>query len=180
MTATETDPVAEVAPVVRRRRSEAPSTGGRRGRQGRRSGRAGGDGSRTVWWQLASTAAFAVLIVALALLGYQASRLITGGGTDKVTDPAAPGYVAEVRPTPVDLVAVTTDDGVLAGVLIVSSAGAKTGGTVSALPATASAGPGEKGTFPLLLDDFAAGGLDQLRTSLGVGLTFGFTSAEQI
>ena len=70
MTATETDPVAEVAPVVRRRRGEAPSTGGRRGRQGRRSGRAGGDGSRTVWWQLASTAAFAVLIVALALLGF--------------------------------------------------------------------------------------------------------------
>lgn len=115
----------------------------------------------------------------LALVGYRASRLITGGGTERVTDPAAPGFVAEVRPTPVDLVAVTTEDGALAGVLI-AAASADGGGTVSALPATISAGPGEDGLFAPIADAYASGGLDQLRSVLGTGLTFGFTSAEEV
>jgi hypothetical protein len=133
-----------------------------------------------VWWQLGTTLAFVVLLVGLAVTGYRASLLITGGGTDKVTDPKAPGYVAEVRPTPVDLVAVTAEDGSLAAALIVSSSGGDAGGTVSALPATMSAGPGEDGLFAPISDAYAGGGLDQLRSVLGSGLTFGFTSAEEI
>ncbi len=133
-----------------------------------------------MWWQLATTVVFVALLIGLAFTGYRASRLITGGGTKAVTDPDAPGYVAEVRPTPVDLVAITTDAGALAGVLIVSGAGADSGGTVSALPATFSAGPGESGTYPQIADAYASGGLDELRTVLGTGLTFGFTSAEEV
>ena len=133
-----------------------------------------------MWWQLATTILFVALLAGLAFTGYRASRLITGGGTDTVTDPAAPGYVAEVRPTPVDLVAITTDSGDLAGVLIVSGASAESGGTVSALPATVAAGPGESGLYPQIFDAYAAGGLDELRTVLGSGLTFGFTSAEDV
>ncbi len=166
----------EVVQVVRRRRSEQERKG--RGAR-RRPGARGLGGPRTVWWQLASTIVFVVLLAVMAVVGYRASRLITGGGTDRVTDPDAPGFVAEVRPTPVDLVAVTTDDGALAGVVIAAASG-DGGGTVSALPATISAGPGEDGLFPPIADAYAAGGLDQLRSVLGTGLTFGFTSAEEV
>jgi hypothetical protein len=183
MTATDSGPTTHVEPpaaadadaepvVVRRRRTEQA-----RGRRGR--GRRPGSAERTVWWQLGSTAVFVALLIGLAVTGYRASLLITGGGTGKVTDPKAPGYVAEVRPTPVDLVAVTAEDGALAGALIVSTTGASER-TVSAVPATMAAGPGEDGLFPQISDAFAAGGVDELRTVLGVGLTFGFTSAEVI
>ena len=131
-----------------------------------------------MWWQLATTVVFVALIVGLAFAGYRASRLITGGSAEKVTDPKAPNFVAEVRPTPVDLVAVTAPDNSLAGVLIVS--GASKGGTVSALPATMSPGPGDDGLYATIGDAFHQGGLDQLRSVLGTGLTFGFTSAEQV
>ena len=184
MTATDSGPTTHVDPtadrdvdphavtVVRRRRSE--QTGRGRGRTG------GKGGTRTVWWQLGTTLAFVALLVGLAFTGYRASLLITGGGTKKVTDPKAPGYVAEVRPTPVDLVAVTAEDGTLAAALIVSGSGAEAGGTVSALPATMSAGPGEDGLFAPISDAYQQGGLDRLRSTLGIGLTFGFTSAEEI
>ncbi|UDY35754.1 LytR C-terminal domain-containing protein [Dermatobacter hominis] len=184
MTATDSGPTTDVEPpagadpgsevtVVRRRRAEQSKSGGR-------ARRGGVDRGRTVWWQLGTTLAFVALLVGLAVVGYRASLLITGGGTDKVTDPKAPGYVAEVRPTPVDLVAVTTDDGTLAAALIVSSSGGDAGGTVSALPATMSAGPGEDGLYPPIGDAYATGGLDELRSVLGTGLTFGFTSAEEV
>lgn len=129
-------------------------------------------------WQFATTVVFMALIVGLAFVGYRASRMITGGSAEKVTDPKAPNFVAEVRPTPVDLVAITTQDGSLAGVLIVS--GAAKGGSVSALPATMSPGPGEDGLYASIGDTFRQGGLDELRTVLGTGLTFGFTSAEEV
>ena len=193
-----------VAPVVRRRRAEQGRTGrGARAASptdsvdltdrsdhfdqtgapvrrsgGSRPGGRSGRGRHTVWWQLATTMAFVLLIVGLAFAGYRASRLITGGSAEKVTDPKAPNFVAEVRPTPVDLVAITAPDDSLAGVLIVS--GAAKGGTVSALPATMSPGPGEDGLMATIGDAFRDGGLDQLRSVLGTGLTFGFTSAEQV
>lgn len=133
-----------------------------------------------MWWQLGTTLVFVALIVGLAVAGYRASLLITGGGTEKVTDPKAPGYVAEVRPTPVDMVALTAEDGSLAGVLIVSTSTAGAGGTVSALPANVSGSPGESGEYPSLATAFAEGGIDQLRMVLGTAMTFGFTSAEEI
>lgn len=168
--------VVEVEPVVRRRRSGVDGSGTGPGRP-RRPRRARG---RTVWWQLGTTVGFAVLLVALAVVGYRASLSITGGGASKVTDPKAPGYVAEVRPTPVDLVAVTAEDGSLASVLIVTTPPSGSGGTVSVLPATVAAGPGTDNHYLSLKAVFAEGGIDELRSQLGAGMTFGFTSAEQL
>jgi len=157
---------SDVAPVVRRRRAEQ--------QRSRRTGR------RTVWWQLGTTVLFGVLLVALAAVGYRASLLITGGGTDRVTDPAAPGYVAEVKPTPVDMVAVTAEDGSLASVLVVSTPVSGSAATVSVLPASMAMGPGVEGSYPPIGKVFADGGIEDLRSDVGVGLTFGFSSAEQI
>lgn len=167
------------APVVRRRRSQADA-GAAPGRTGRGSRPGGSRGRPTLWWQLATTSTFAVLLVGLGFTGYRASLLITGGNSSKVTDPAAPGYVAEVRPTTVDLVALTGDDGSLASVLIVSTPKSGSGGTVSVLPATIAPGPGQDGSYRSLKALFAEGGLDELRSQLGIGMTFGFTSGEQV
>ncbi len=123
---------------------------------------------------------FAILLVGLVVVGYRASLLITGGGASKVTDPKAPGYVAEVRPTPVDMVAVTGDDGSLASVLIVATSPSGTGGTVSVLPASVAPGPGADNFYLTLKALYASGGLDELRSQLATGMTFGFTSAEQL
>ncbi len=158
----DSDPV----PVVRRRRAEQQRT--------RRAGR------RTVWWQLGTTIVFGLALVVLAVVGYRASLLITGGGTDRVTDPAAPGYVAEVKPTPVDMVAVTAEDGSLASVLVVSTPVSGSAATVSVLPASMAMGPGTAASYAPIGAVFEDGGLDELRTDVGVGLTFGFSSAEQI
>lgn len=167
----------DVVPVVRRRRGGSGGPGGYSG-TARRSGRQ--RQPRTLWWQLGSTIAFTALVVALAFTGYRASLLITGGGTSKVTDPKAPGYVAEVRPTPVDLVAVTGEDGSLASVLMVATRPSGSGGTVSVLPSTVSPGPGADNSYRSLRALFAEGGLDELRSQLATGMTFGFTSAEQV
>ncbi|MBS1836148.1 MAG: hypothetical protein JST64_00465, partial [Actinobacteria bacterium] len=131
----------EVQPVVRRHRgakgrSDRSTSGGAQRRPGR------GSRPASLWWQVGTTAVFAILLVGLVVVGYRASLLITGGGASKVTDPKAPGYVAEVRPTPVDMVAVTGDDGSLASVLIVATSPSGTGGTVSVLPASVAPGPG--------------------------------------
>ncbi len=167
----------EVTRVVRRRRSEHPEP---RGRSARRSRSGSRRREHTVWWQLATTIGFTGLLIGFAVTGYRASLLITGGNASKVTDPKAPGYVAEVRPTPVDMVAVTADDGSLASVLIITTPQSGSGGTVSVLPATIAAGPGPDGLYRSLRAVFADGGLAELRSELATGMTFGFTSAEQV
>ena len=146
----------------------------RRGRTSRRRR------SRVVWAQVAATVVFAALLAGLAWVGYQASRHITGGGEAAVTDPTAPGYVAEVKPTTVDLVAVTDRAGKLASALIVTAGADGKGGTVSALPPTVVA-PSADGTQQVALSQLLAdGGSDALRQQLGLAMTFGFTSAETV
>jgi hypothetical protein len=135
---------------------------------------------KVLWLQALTTFVFLALLVGLGWAGYQASLRITGGGEAKVTDPNAPGYVAEVRPTPVDMVAVTDASGALVSVLVVTEGADGKGGTVSVLPATVVA-PEFEGNPPVFLSKaLADGGLDTLRQRLGTALTFGFTSAEQV
>ena len=160
-------PSVEVAPVVRRRGREQRQ---RRDRQRRRRA--------TVWMAVFSVASVA-LMSALALVGYRASLKITGG-TSTVTDPEAPGYVAEVQPTPVDLVALTTDDGELAGVVVVTAGNGGKGGAVVPLPAELVIPATEGSGDDSLAVAFAAGGLEELRRRLGAAVGFGFTSASEL
>lgn len=135
---------------------------------------------KVLWIQGLTTFVFLALLVGLGWAGYQASLHITGGGEAKVTDPNEPGYVAEVRPTPVDMVAVTDGTGKLVSVLVITEGADNKGGTVSVLPASVVA-PEFEGNPPVFLSSaLADGGLDTLRQRLGTALTFGFTSAEQV
>ena len=61
--------------------------------------------------------------------GFDASLKVKGGATSKIiTDPAAPGYVASVDPSPVHLVAITDDaDALSAFVLFVPDPGGGSG-----------------------------------------------------
>ena len=84
-----------------------------------------------------------VVLLALAattvLLGLHAKDLVLnsrdGSITRNVTDPAAPGFTAEVVPTPTLLVAQTTDKGELVSVAIMSIASSEGGGTALFFPA---------------------------------------------
>lgn len=134
--------------------------------------------------QVATTVVFAALVVVLGYVGYKATLLITGGTNLEVTDPEAPGFVAEVQPTPTDLVAITDAEGNLAAAVILVAGEGGSGGTVIPLPRDMSV-PGITGLVPpVRIEDlrtleqvFAEGGVEELRSRLGEALTFGFTSA---
>lgn len=59
--------------------------------------------------QGAATAVFVIALVALATVGWNTALRITGGDSNEVTDPTAPGYVAAAKPTGVTLIAFTGD-----------------------------------------------------------------------
>lgn len=79
------------------------------------------------------------LAVATVMLGLHAKDLVLnsrdGVIARNVTDPAAPGFTAEVVPTPTLLVAQTTDKGELVGVAVMSIASTGGGGTALFFPA---------------------------------------------
>ena len=152
---------------------------------------------RIVIAQAGVTALFAVLLVGLLLVGWSSALRITGGSDDAVTDPAAPGYVASVRPTPVTLIAFTADD-VPTGE---PEARARfealdTGEAELASMALVVDGPVDTEVVPLSADTllwefedagaalayevFLTGGIDVLRLRLGSDLTFGATSAVEL
>lgn len=84
----------------------------------------------TRWW-----AAFTVLAVvglsALGYLGYEASKDLKGGAsTELVTDPAAPGYMAAVPPSSVNLIALTDASNRLDSFIVVLPVTGAPGGTV--------------------------------------------------
>lgn len=126
--------------------------------------------------QTVLTVLFVVALLALGFVGWRSSLKLTGGRDLEVTDPAAAGYVAEVKPTSADLLAVTDADGGLATMLLVLG-GPDSAATVVPISAWLTlwdfedAGPGSARNL------FAAGGIDTLRLRLGVDLTFGATDA---
>jgi hypothetical protein len=152
-------------PVVRRRRA-SPDTEPE-----------GGRGRRIVWWQAATTVFFVALLAALGLVGYRATLQITGGANEMVTDPDAPNFVAEVKPSPVDLIAVTSPEGELVSVLVLMPEPDGSGGTVVPVPADAALISEDEVGSVTLDTVFREGGLETLRSRLGQGLTFGFTDA---
>jgi len=127
--------------------------------------------------QAVLTVLFIAALIALGFVGWRASLKLTGGRDLEVTDPAAPGYVAEVKPTSADLIAVTGPDGGLATMLLVLGGSGSKATTVVPISAWLTlwefedAGPGSAYNL------FASGGIDTLRLRLGVDLTFGATDA---
>jgi hypothetical protein len=152
---------ASAATVVRRRRVE-----------GRRH--------RLTVWQAVLSAVFVVAFAALALVGYRASLRIGGGSDDRITDPEAPGYVAEPKRSAVDLYVVTDEGGGFASALVVVPDSSGEGGTLVPLPPSLVL-PEYQGAPPVFLADvFAESGLEGLRERLGIGLGFRIGSAEVV
>jgi len=119
-------------------------------------------------------------LVALGVAGYRSALRITGGSGSTVTDPALPGYTAEVRPTRVQLLAVTSADGGLAAAaLVVGGPGGK-GGTVVPVPSTLALWNYEDAPPAAAYEVFADGDIDALRARLGSDLTFGLTGASTV
>lgn len=148
----------EVRPVVRQRLAQ---------RKRRRR--------RTMAVQVAFTVIALVVAVALVWTGWRSTLRITGGRNELVTDPAAPGYVAEVRSTPVSLVAVTGDAGELITLLmVISDPGTKAATAVPISPLLTlwefeGSPPANARTI------FQDGRIDVLRLRLGAELGFGAT-----
>ncbi len=128
---------------------------------------------RAVYVQTGFSVLALVVLVALVVVGCKSAMRITGGRDELVTDPEAPGYVAEVRPTPVELVAITGDGGELISMLLVVS----TPGRSSAVPLSPQLTLWEFEDSPpgSAQEIFADGGLEALRLRLGADLGFGTT-----
>lgn len=157
----ETPGETPVEAVVRRRRVE--------GRQ-----------RRITRLQAGLTLVFVVLLAGLAYLGYRTSLRIGGGSSDRITDPEAPGYLAEPRPTPVDLFVVTAEDGSFSSALLVAPDGSGEGGTAVPLPPSLVL-PEYQGAPPVFLSDlYAESGLEGVQERLGIALGFRIASAEQV
>lgn len=186
------DPEAPtIRPVVRQRAA-------RRRRQRR----------RVLAAQGVTTAFFVVGLVALVWLGWSAALRITGGGNPtEVSEPDEPGYVAEVNPTGVTLLAFTepaTDDAaastddtaagddpaaadggdgedgageVLSTMLLVIERNGDQGSTIVPIPALTTLWDFEESPPDAAANVFASGGIDVLRLRLGADLTFGTTAA---
>ncbi|HLU43113.1 MAG TPA: LytR C-terminal domain-containing protein [Microthrixaceae bacterium] len=119
----------------------------------------------------------AVVLVALVWVGWRSAMRITGGRDELVTDPAAPGYVGEVLPTDVTLLAVTGDGGELISMLVlVDDEGASGLTAVPMSPHLVLAGF-EDGPAEAASSVFADGGIDVLQLRLGADLGFGSTDA---
>lgn len=142
---------------------------------------------RAVVVQAVLSVVFVALLVSLAFVGYRSALKITGGRSSEVTDPAAPGYVAEVRPTSVRLIGFTggpwrpeaAPDTVLAAALLVIQNAPDDVVVVPVSPAMTlrafeDAPPASAETV------FSDGGIDVLKLRLGADLTFGPTATSTV
>jgi hypothetical protein len=112
----------------------------------------------------------ALLVLAVPVLGWIGFHTVYESRSGKVVhpnlDPNAPGYEAQVEPTPVELVAQMDDELHLLSLTVLTLHAADHGGAVLFIPvATATTGAG--GTGATLAAIYAAGGLDALRTATG-------------
>ena len=130
--------------------------------------------------QIGSSVLFIALIVGLSWVGYRSSLKITGGKNLSVTDPSAPNYVAEVKPTPVDLFAVTGRDDKLATAMIVTAGAGGKGGAVIPISARVVPDNSAEAKSKNLQNLMSDGGIDNLRTKFGSALTFGFSDATTV
>jgi len=131
-------------------------------------------------WRFLYPAVLVVFAVIVALIAANGSRDVLnssdGQARKPVTDPTAPGYIAQVTPTPTLLVAHVTPTNDLVGVTVFALAAFDKGGTGLLLPAELIVSPDGQ---PLvrLKDVYAKQGLDGLRTSTATLLGIGFDEA---
>ncbi len=135
---------------------------------------------RITMWQVGVSVLFVVLLAALVFVGYNATLKVGGGTDSRVTDPAAPGYVAEPIPTPLDGYVVTDADGNFATALLIVADNSGEGGTLVALPPSFVV-PEVEGSPPLFLRDlYNQDGLDGFKERLGLALGTSLDSVREV
>lgn len=135
---------------------------------------------RLTLWGVVVTVLCLALLLGLAYVGYEASLRVGGGTETRETDPNAPGYVADPRPTDTDLFVLTDAEGGFASALVVVPDQSGQGGTAVPLPPSFVV-PEYEGSPPMFLTDlYAEGGIDGLRERLGIALSFEIDSAEAV
>lgn len=138
---------------------------------------------RVTKWQAASTGLFLVLLVVLVFFGYRAALEIGGGSDTRITDPEAPGYLADPVPTPVDAYVVLGDEGLYASSLLVVPDGSGEGGTVVPIGTILAIGDPqstEKDPVSFIRDIYDRGGMDAYRTEMGNALGFSIGSVHEV
>lgn len=127
----------------------------------------------TRWFALWTLVALVALSV-LAVEGVRTARAMRGGATTEVIkDPDAPGFIATVDPTPVHLVALTTEDDELSSVIVLVPA--TRGGT--AIWTLGELVMDVDGQPKSLAELYGTGGLETAITELERVLSFGVTDA---
>lgn len=138
---------------------------------------------RVTRWQAGITGLFVVLLVALVFLGYQATLDVGGGSDTRISDPAAPGYLADPVPTPVDAYVVVDDEGHYASSLLVVPDGSGEGGKVvpiGTLLAVGDPDSPEEDPVKFIRDVYDEGGMDAYRSELGSTLGFSIGSVHEV
>ncbi|MEZ5237521.1 MAG: hypothetical protein R2716_00655 [Microthrixaceae bacterium] len=131
---------------------------------------------RITRWQAGATAAFVLLFVGLAWLGYRATLDVGGGSDSRVTDPTAPGYLAAPVKTIVDGYVVVGLEGEYVASILVVPDSSGSGGTV--VPLSSTMVLPEPETF--LRDVYDTGGLEEFRSRLGETLGFSISSVREV
>lgn len=135
---------------------------------------------KITWWQVGTTVVFIALLVGLSWVGYQSALKVGGGSNDRVTDPTEPGYLAEPRPTAVDMYVVTEADGSFASALMVVPNETEEGGTLVPLPPSFIV-PEYEGAPPEFVSTiYDEGGPDGFRERMGIALGFQVDSVQEI
>ncbi|MFN8050596.1 MAG: LytR C-terminal domain-containing protein [Acidimicrobiales bacterium] len=112
----------------------------------------------------------------LGYRGYELARQMKGGATSKViTDPAAPGFVAAVDPTPVHLLALTNADDALSALIVLVPATSGGGGNV--VWSLGELVVDVDGTATSLADVYKSDGLAATRSEFEKVLGFGVSDA---
>jgi hypothetical protein len=125
-----------------------------------------------------------VLILAVVSVRWGTAAILSnteGNLVRTVDDPAEPGYEAIVEPTPVLVVAVTTEQGQLGAALLASLAGSSTGGVIVVSPETLVGADGQSDSADdTLADQWESGGLDAVREAVSDLLNVGVGESRHI
>ncbi|HKY15428.1 MAG TPA: LytR C-terminal domain-containing protein [Microthrixaceae bacterium] len=126
------------------------------------------------WLYAAATLLFVVGVAGLAWQGWETAKEVKGGNElDQVSDPDAPGYQAEVDPTPTRLLGMLDGNGDLADLVVLAEGAGRKGGAAVFVPGVTVV-PHEGSTINLATvyeQSGWAGVTDAVGRLLGAGLT---------
>lgn len=130
---------------------------------------------RVVIFQSVMSVIFLAALIALLVAGYRLTMQLTGGQIERVTDPNAPNFTAEVTRSVVELIAFVNDEEQLVTTLLVTQDHAAQTRSMAPLPSKIVVWEFEEAEISGLDQVFSEGGIDELASRIGADLGFGVT-----